>query len=63
MTQIFEEPEYRLIGKEMLVGDEFEGGWIKTLIGAVVGGAASGVAGSIATAIIADAIPGPAVPG
>ena len=56
---IVEEPEYRLIGKEMLTGEEFEGGWIKTIVGAVL----SGVSGGITAAIVADAIPGPAVPG
>lgn len=44
---VFEEPEYQLIGKDDLVGNEFEGGWIKTLVGAIVGAM----------------IPGPGIPG
>lgn len=43
----FEEPEYQLIGKDELVGNEFEGGWIKTLVGVIVGAM----------------IPGPGIPG
>lgn len=56
---IFEEPEYKLVGKEMLTGEEFEGGWIKTIVGAVL----SGVSGGVVAAVVADSVPGPAIPG
>jgi hypothetical protein len=50
-NRVFEAPEYKVVGKDALADEEFEGGWIKTLVGAVVG------------AIVGDMIPGPAIPG
>ena len=51
VKEVFENPEYKVVGKDALSDEEFNGAWVKTLTGAVVG------------AIVGDMIPGPAVPG
>ena len=53
VKEVFENPEYILVGNDALTDEEFNGAWAKTLACAVVGGIIT----------TGDMIPGPAIPG